>query len=418
MKRLPLLLSLSLASVACGGDEDESAQTESAQTESAQTESAQTESAQTEPTRPEATPHAGIDLDDPSACAACHGAVVEEWRTSMHARAHHEADPIYGGMRRFRMGREGEQLASRCAQCHGPREPDRPDGAVARTGVGCAACHAVEAIDRGDGARMGARAFTYADATLRGPHDVAADAPAPHGTGAAAPWIADGRTLCLTCHDAMENPQGAATCTTGAEYAEGGTEATCTSCHMPEVEGPSGAVSSRASHRSHAFLGPHHLWREGDDGSAFLATAITATPSLEGRRLRLALHNETGHAMPTGFPGRMVLVRATGYDAAGEAVWRSFEDDPMAEDPDAVLNKVYVDAEGEPTMPPYGAELARDTRLRPGETRPLEWTVPEGVVRAEIQLLFRLLPPPAARRVGVEDTPLAEARPFLTVSVP
>jgi hypothetical protein len=186
---------------------------------------------------------------------------------------------------------------------------------------------------------------------------------------------------------------------------------------MPEVEGSSGVVSSRGSHRSHAFLGPHQLYRP-DGGRAFMGSAVTLVPSLEGATLRASLHNETQHAMPTGFPGRTVIVRATAYDASGEVVWQSFREDPMQEDPDAVLGMVYVDAEGEPTLPPYGARIARDTRLRPRETRELSWTVPESAVRAELELSFRLLPPLAARRLGVVGTDEAEARSFLTVSVP
>lgn len=371
-----------------------------------------------EPTPEEASPRAPMAVDEPDACSACHAAIVDEWRASMHARAHHGADVIYGAMRRLRMGREGDELAGRCAQCHSPRDPEDPESAAARTGVSCATCHNLDGVDDADGTRRGARALTRAEGdTLRGPHDVSADADAPHDTGAAAPWLSDGRTICLACHGSMQNAQGAATCTTGAEYAEASDERTCTGCHMPVVDAPAGSASERPSHRSHGFLGPHELYVE-EGSSDFLATAVALSPALDGRTLRATLENRTGHALPTGFPGRMILVRATGYDASGEAVWHNFTDAPMAQDPDAVLNKVYVDAEGEPTLPPYAARLARDTRLRPGESRELSWTLPANVVRAEIALLYRLLPPPAAQRLGIADAPEAGARPFLVVAVP
>ncbi|MEQ9650368.1 MAG: hypothetical protein RLO52_33005, partial [Sandaracinaceae bacterium] len=168
---------------------------------------------------------------------------------------------------------------------------------------------------------------------------------------------------------------------------------------------------------ANAFLGPHQLYADEPE-QAFMASAVTVTPTLEGTSLRAPLRNESGHAMPTGFPGRVVFARATGYDAEGRVVWRSFESDPMAEDPDAVFGKVYVDAQGEPALPPYAASIARDSRLDPGETWELRWTVPEAVTRAELVLLFRLLPPPAARQLGLDESPLAGARPFLTVTVP
>ncbi|RLB49030.1 MAG: hypothetical protein DRJ42_21885, partial [Deltaproteobacteria bacterium] len=55
-------------------------------------------------------------------------------------------------------------------------------------------------------------------------------------------------------------------------------------------------------------------------------------------------------------------------------------------------------------------------RLEPRETRELEWRVPAAGVRAEITLLYRLLAPPAAGRLGVADRPEAQARPILTVT--
>ena len=364
-----------------------------------------------------AEPHAGIDVDDPSVCAGCHAEVVREWRGSMHASAHHDADPIYGAMRTLRMGREGAELATKCANCHGPRDPANPDSAVARQGVSCATCHALEGVERGEGGRRrGAKALQWSpNGRLRGPHDVTSDA-APHPVGEAAPWITDGETLCLACHGEMTNAQGAPTCTTGTEHQAAAGDGTCTHCHMPEVAGPRGAVSTRGTHRSHAFLGPHTLWAEEPE-PAFMASAVALEGTLEGEALELRITNQTQHAMPSGFPGRMVLVRARGLDAEGEVVWQNFTDAPMQQDPDAVLNKVYHDAEGQPILPPYGVELVRDTRLRPDETRTLRWTVPEGVQKVEVALIYRLLPPPAVEALGLEGRPEAGARPFASLTV-
>lgn len=370
---------------------------------------------------PEVVTH--VDIDDVDTCDACHGRIVQEWRTSMHAHAHHSEDPIYAAMRGFRMAREGDETALRCAQCHGPRDLADLESGVARGGVTCATCHNLSGVDLAEGTHRGSAALQRAtDDTLRGPHDIDSEAAIPHGVGAAAPWLTDGRTACLACHGAMENREGVPTCTTGTEAI--GADEPCTSCHMPEVEGASGIASRRTRHRSHAFLGPHELYGPGGPGgpgglggSDFMATALGVTVSFEGGRLAVTLENRTGHAMPSGFPGRMVLVRATGFDVDGEAVWHNFTDAPMTQDPDAVLNKVYLDEEGLPTMPPYGVRLARDTRLAPRETRELEWRPPAAVVRAEITVIYRLLPPGAAERLGVAERPEARGRPIVTLAV-
>ncbi len=355
---------------------------------------------------PVATP---LDLDDPEQCAPCHTAVVAEWKTSMHAHAHQSRDPIYAAMRALRMKKEGPALGEKCANCHGPRDPKQSDSAIAIVGVGCASCHLVEDVNREEGRNKGAAALTYSAGKLRGPHDPVNPMAAPHGRGPAAPWLTDGVSVCLVCHDAMKNAEGVATCTTGTEYSQKAEKRPCTGCHMPEVAEPNGPVSSVQKHRSHAFLGPHQLY---DDPAQreFMASAIHLDGELDGGELRLTLENQTGHSVPSGFPGRMLLIQARGYDATEKELWSNFRDDPMVEDPQAVLNKVYVDDEGKPVLPPYAKELKRDNRLVPDETRTLKWHVPDAVQHVEVQIFYRLVPPAAVSALGLAGRQVAEAR--------
>jgi hypothetical protein len=48
-----------------------------------------------------------------------------------------------------------------------------------------------------------------------------------------------------------------------------------------------------------------------------------------------------------------------GLDATGAEIWRNVKGEP----PDAVLNKVYLDADGGMTLAPYGVKISRDSRL-------------------------------------------------------
>ena len=99
-------------------------------------------------------------------------------------------------------------------------------------------------------------------------------------------------------------------------------------------------------------------------------------------------------------------------------MWSNFTDDPMAQDPQAVLTKVYVDADGKPVMPPFASAIAKDTRLRADETRALTWSgVPAAVTTVEVTLLYRLLPPPAAQALGLAGSSWAEARPMARATV-
>lgn len=351
-----------------------------------------------------ATAHA--DLDAVETCAACHQQVVTEWKQSMHSRAHHDADPVYGAMRAFRMEKQGEAVGRKCNTCHTPRAPDDEDGAAARAGVSCAACHTT--VDVRDGAQGAEALVAGAPGTVYGPHAIEDGASPIHGNGGVSAVIADGRTLCLACHAATKNPAGVATCTTGPEHGAVEGAEPCTGCHMPRVDGPSGSVSSRADHASHVFAGPHRAWYQDDP--AFLAQALEVEARFDGGALVVDVANAAQHGFPTGFPGRVAMLRVQAKDAAGAVVWSNLGDDPMTDDPEVVWNKIYVDAEGQPTMPPFAEALKADRRLAAGARVSRRYAVPAEAVSAEIALVFRLLPPPAAQTLGIADLPEAAPR--------
>jgi hypothetical protein len=359
---------------------------------------------------------ASIDIDDPETCRACHGVIVDEWRESMHSMAHHERDPIYGAMRSLRMKKQGEQIAKECVQCHNPRAPDAPDSKAGLAGVSCAACHNIESIHREPG-KVGTQAIVYAQGDiLRSARDVAAGASPVHPTGPKLDVLADGETVCLACHDATQTRQGEPACTTGPEYTKrAATDKTCVSCHMPVKSGPVGAFGRQDEHVSHAFLGPHRAWYQND--VSILAAAVKLDAALTAAKLTISLQNLSAHGFPSGFPGRTALVQAVGKDADGQVVWRNFSGDPMVESPQAVLNKVYVDADGKPVSAPFSKALKRDSRLQTDETRILSYAVPETVVSVDVKLVYRLLPAKQATALGLaSDAPEAQPRVIATVT--
>jgi hypothetical protein len=359
-----------------------------------------------------------LDIDDPQLCSACHQAVYAEWTESMHSRAHHQHDPIYGNMRTLRVSVQGEGIAPRCARCHTPRSADAPDATgtpAADHGVSCAACHNVTSVHPGQG-REGVDALAYAGGTmLRAARDVPPNPASPHATGAALPELADGETLCLACHDATRTPGGAPACTTGPEYAASASGQTCVDCHMPTEPGPVGVFGRQEEHASHRFLGPHRAWYQDDP--SLLRDAIALEGRFEGGTLVVGLENRSAHGFPSGFPGRQAFVHVTGQDASGAIVWENFRDDPMREDPAAVLNKVYRDEAERPSPAAFSASLARDNRLRPDERRELRWAVPRSVVRARVRVTFRLLPQGLARRLELTEAVEAEPREIAALAI-
>lgn len=357
-----------------------------------------------------------VSADAPETCATCHPAVYAEWTESMHSRAHHDADPVYGAMRAFRMEKQGAAVAERCSLCHNPRDVAAPESAEAKTGVSCGTCHEFAATHPVDAERVGANALVRGPPNLmRGPHDVADGTSPVHANGPAQPALVDGVTVCRACHEREVNPAGVETCTTGEEFTAAKTTDTCVSCHMPEVPAPSGPVTARPTHRSHAFLGPHRAWLQGD--ARLLNGAVALSGRFEGRRFVATLANQSAHGFPSGFPGRMAVLVLRGLDAKGAEVWRNFKADVMAEHPQAAFNKGYVGADGKPSLAPFAVKLVRDNRLKPGETREVAVEVPAQVARVELALKFFLVAPPPAKALGLTEASEAKPKDVATASV-
>ncbi len=363
---------------------------------------------------PPEQPAALVDLNDPDACAGCHGAIADEWKESMHSMAHHEKDAIYGAMRALRMKKQGAHIAKKCAKCHNPRSPTDTTTKAALAGVSCATCHNAAKVHVEPGKAGDDAIEWHPNGMLTSARDIKAGASPVHPTGPSSPVLADGKTMCLACHSNTKTPSGEAACTTGSEFAASKSGETCVSCHMPEVEGPAGAVGRQDKHRSHRFLGPHRAWYQSD--TAILAEALETKFELQGKEATLTLSNKSAHAFPSGFPGRMVVVKVLGKNKEGKVVWQNFKENAMAEHPDSVLNQVYHDKEGNPVPAPFSEKLVRDTRLKADEVRELAYTVPAEVVELEAKILYFLVPPPLANKLGLSNKPEGSPKVIATVT--
>jgi hypothetical protein len=274
--------------------------------------------------------------------------------------------------------------------------------------VSCATCHQLDGVHL-EGEKKGVEALVRGpEKVFRATHDIENGVSPVHGNGPALPALADGKTLCLACHGEEKNPAGVSTCSTGVEHQSLANAASCVSCHLPEVQGPSGAVSSRPTHRSHVFQGPHLAWRTKTPG--IHAGSVTLSGRFDGDRVVARLENQTSHGFPTGFPARLARLDIVGFDGSGNEVFRNISGDAMKDHPQAVFNKGYVDAEGKPSLAPFAAKLVRDARLTPGETREVALQVPPPVVKVELRLSFFLLAPPAAKLMGYQGPEVEPVR--------
>lgn len=170
--------------------------------------------------------------------------------------------------------------------------------------------------------------------------------------------------LCESCHNQHQttdqwraSPQAAA-----------GTS--CNDCHMPEVERRLGDGSTRKG-RAHRYPGAHDAAMLRTSAK-FDVTVVAAEGGGGGREIELRLENVgAGHNFPTEERHRAV---------------------------DMVLR--FVDGEGKASewitgyrfRQPYRDEKGDNTQLPAGEAKAVRIAVPEGAVRAEARLWYRLTP--------------------------
>jgi hypothetical protein len=338
-----------------------------------------------------------FDINDVASCQPCHGAVVSEYLTSMHGRSDERYDPIYSAVREGRRQRGGPQVNEPCDTCHSPRRQVASDNKI--LGLGCAVCHATQSINPG---AHGRDALVAAEGNLLlGPSD-GQPGVAPHATGPAPAHMKDGETLCLACHSEMHDAQGVPLCRSGPAYAkaEPATGETCVSCHMQQVNGPSGrSKPEQQSHKSHIFIGPHDGWYR--DNVKILARAVDVVIAWHGDTLEVRIKNETGHPFPAGFHGRMAVLEVYGFNRAGNPIWRGEAQAAAPGVEGEVLGLVYLDDKGKATLPQYAAGPPRDTRLLPRELRQFSFQPPAEVVHGRAIVWFRLVGPELAESLGM-----------------
>jgi hypothetical protein len=321
-------------------------------------------------------------------CSECHASVHTAWLGSGHARSNRA--PLYLAMRQH-SGSAGRPSVDRggCDPCHAPlRTLVDPGELAAEEGVTCDVCHTLKDVTVG-----GARAqlsFGLAENVRRG---TICDAQEHyfHKT-ACSPLFREPR-MCAGCHRwSIKAPSGRVIPVL-TEYDEwlaspsGAAGVTCQTCHMPAAREELATGWKRlAPIGSHGFMGAGDgLWQGA------VSMKLTAEDRQGHLHAEVAVKNEgSGHALPTGFPGRQLVLEVSVLDAGGGVIERAGR----------TYTRVLVDAGGK-EVPFYAAHAeASDSRIAPGETRRETFSFRRaGALR--VRLLWRRTSPGIAAAVGV-----------------
>ncbi|HEX9101437.1 MAG TPA: hypothetical protein VF997_04500, partial [Polyangia bacterium] len=313
--------------------------------------------------------------------------------------------PVYVAMRQ----QAGDGAG--CDRCHAPfaghADPAEPG---AHEGVNCDTCHSISAVDeRPQGA--GFSLHTQENVKL-GPLCDAKDHYF-HKMGCS-PLHKEGR-FCAACHLLYRDAGGARlpVFTEYEEWRDGPAAAEgldCQSCHMPAVKGLEVARGwkPRPFGHDHGLLG-----RDGNLRRRALRLRLEVGAAAGGVHVAASVTNVgSGHAVPSGLPGRRVVLRVVCVDQKGQEQSRAERE----------YARVLVDAAGR-ERPFYAAtHLLRDERIGPRASRDERFELlaaQSGSV--QVQLLWREVPAAWSAELGVAATGeqlLAEAKvPFVLPSV-
>lgn len=319
----------------------------------------------------------------------------QEWRSSAHARA--DRTPLYVAMR-------ARADAAGCDRCHAPLalllDPLDPAG---REGVSCDVCHTLAAVRP---RRSGAALVLRIDDVVR--YGPLCDAKDHYFHKMGCSPLHEQSALCGGCHlYYAPSPSGAElpVYTEFEEWAEGpyrDQDLPCQHCHMP---GAMAEVATGAGRRSAV---PHHglLGSGGDLRRSALRLRLVVAGGREQIRVEASLKNVgAGHKVPTGLPGRRVVLRLRALDA------HSLETDRAEQN----YGRVLVDAAGVEVPFYAAARLASDNRLAPEQTRVETFQLrAPGAGRVEVELAWREIGEAVAASLGLRP----EEQVMLRAQVP
>lgn len=319
-------------------------------------------------------------------CAACHVDIHRMWRVSAHARA--LEDPVFQQAHRETRDARGADAARVCLTCHAPLAALDPEleKRVTWDGVGCDVCHSLVAVDV---TRAPPKLSFDFGSVKRGPIKDAAST----GHRVAYSELHTGALACAGCHEWI-NAEGTPIMSTFSEWKASRAAAegrSCQACHMgrtrADVVDPRIYRSPESEVNLHEIPGGHSLSQ--------LHQALTlgiGTPRRAGRdvafEIRLA-NRGAGHAVPTGMPGRRVVLEVLAHASTGE----TFEDRK-------VYGRFLADAEGRPIVRDSGhfapgVVLASDSRLAADEQRVETFrftTAPQATIYLTVKLHYEHSP--------------------------
>jgi hypothetical protein len=352
----------------------------------------------------------------PHNCGNCHADIHREWAGSGHARSatNRRFRNLYDGTDWHGKPNVGWNMiadypdgAGVCAACHSPTaDPagsfdlrDLTQGPPGLSGVHCDYCHKIQALAGGD---IGLSHGRYNLSLLRpskgqiffGPLD-----DVDRGEDVFSPLQRDSK-YCASCHEGTVfgvHVYGTYTEWLASPAAREGKQ--CQSCHMR----PTGAMTNVAPghggvERDSRTLANHTFFAGSKEAMLRDALRLDLLAARAGDEVRAVVRvraDNVGHAVPTGFPDRNLVMVVQAFDADGRE---------LPGGASRLYAKLLVGPDGKAPAPFWRADAAfRDTRLRPGVPDESLHSFPASAKSVRARLIYRRFWPEVADAKGWPD---------------
>lgn len=320
-------------------------------------------------------------------CGACHVAIHEGWKDSMHANA--VTDPIFYPIFLETSKETGGESDASCLSCHAPTTRLTKDwqlkDPLTREGVTCDFCHSIRKVT------LGARdPFTVVPGKDKwGPLQGVSSPAHP----ASYSELFKKSELCGGCHE-FANERGVPIFETYSEWKKSPQAKegkVCQTCHMPEIAGL--VVPTKVKPTNEIYINSHEA--AGGHFVEQLKKAVTVKleeVARSGEKAHAAVRLEnvgSGHKVPTGLPTRKLVLR---FQAVSGGV-------PIYSE-ERIFQKVVQNQKGEVITRDsdlflHAARIREDNRLEPMKPRVehFSFLVPEGrPIEIEARLYYLYQP--------------------------
>ena len=364
---------------------------------------------------------ASIHQAPAEACQSCHEEIYQQWKGSTHANSFDLKDPIHTIFYKNDTGKKGQSPA--CLKCHAPisalDKKTRLDTKQSyRDGITCVSCHTFKSFKGPDNPNgkpnYGIDAYEIDSASLYGPSgetysadsDPKARWPTPinhpiplQGNKSA---LFESNDVCMGCHEKRSNTHGTSLCVTGKEIRSTNNFVSCQACHMSVVRVPK-LQNGKVVEGQFVSIADHSMAGGHDARMVSRGLAMNMDVKKNGSTIQAAVtvKNRLPHAFPTGSPLRNFFLKVAAYDKNGKELWKNFKVHPIKDDPKSAFWYTLGNDAGKPASPSMARQVLADTRLKPNESRTLNYEIPNNdaiaIIRAEA--LYDLYLPPIKARV-------------------